>query len=536
MLQLKNILESDYNNIKEITKLKSVMRYIGNGAIWDENKIQNFIKYNLIESKLTDNQRENYYYKICSLKSGKSKSKSKSNFIGIIGFHKFPQVRDKHNFYLTIFIHPKHQNKGYFSQSIQLLIKKIKNHKPKLKKIFSLTHSSNKSMTDISHHKFTYDKEVKFQGNMLHRFIIYIDLKSKKYKKHFYLVKSNYLKNNMVFEVFNSINKKIGYEYWTQFNIKHPQIQNPTLLYLDGNYIQNKHFRQYKPQIKNLVDDEKYSIADKEKLYTNLFNLNQNKTSFYLKPQLNIDLTSFTIKKYELLLKLFQTEKIWIMKPVDGFAGKGIKVIENRVQCTQYLKEIKTNANLKKYKKWVIQEYITKPLLFKKRKFHIRAYFLYIPNSNKSKSNISSNNSGYLLDIAKIFIAGKDYIVGDYQNQSIHDTHLKSTPQPLYFERDFKKEFGKASTTKVKKQMITIFKDVLKCLNAKCYSESKKCYELFGADLMIDENMIVKLIEVNTKIGLGSYPNDKLDINKIIFENVMDVVLDRHDYDNFIKL
>ena len=53
-------------------------------------------------------------------------------------------------------------------------------------------------------------------------------------------------------------------------------------------------------------------------------------------------------------------------------------------------------------------------------------------------------------------------------------------------------------TIDITSQPTNIFKDVLKCINAGCYSESKECFELFGADLMIDEDFVVKLIEVNT--------------------------------------
>ena len=183
------------------------------------------------------------------------------------------------------------------------------------------------------------------------------------------------------------------------------------------------------------------------------------------------------------------------------------------------------NKNLKSYKKWVIQEYINNPLLFKNKKFHIRVYFLYIPP-----------NQGYLLDIGKIFTAKSNYIKGDYQNQDIHDTHLKSTPKALYFDRDFVAEFGVKKARLIVKQMLRIFKDVLKCIDAKCYTESPTCYEVFGADVMIDEEFVAKLIEVNTKIGLGSYPGDKIDINKIIFENTLDTVLGHNNFTRFIKL
>ena len=112
MLELKNILEADYDNIKKLTTKHSVMKHIGNGKIWNENKIKKFIDYNLEDNKLNDYQRENYYYKIVInntkssiKKSRKSSSKAKSNkakskqsnykFIGIIGFHKFFQINDK---------------------------------------------------------------------------------------------------------------------------------------------------------------------------------------------------------------------------------------------------------------------------------------------------------------------------------------------------------------------------------------------------------------------------------------------------------
>ena len=140
--------------------------------------------------------------------------------------------------------------------------------------------------------------------------------------------------------------------------------------------------------------------------------------------------------------------------------------------------------------------------------------------------------------ISEILLAKKNFVLDDYHNIDIHDTHLSSTPPSIYYyyERDFTKEYGEKMTQKINKQMKTMFKSVLQCLNAKCYSESKDCYELFGADVMITDTFQVKLIEVNTKIGMGTYPNDPVDINKIIFENLMDVVVGVKEKERFILL
>ena len=65
----------------------------------------------------------------------------------------------------------------------------------------------------------------------------------------------------------------------------------------------------------------------------------------YLKPQINFNLKELDKKKITSILSNFDNQKIWIMKPVSGFAGKGIKVLENKVDLIDYVKEIKKNKN-----------------------------------------------------------------------------------------------------------------------------------------------------------------------------------------------
>merc|ERR1712187_756279 len=121
-------------------------------------------------------------------------------------------------------------------------------------------------------------------------------------------------------------------------------------------------------QIKNVLDDGKYAIANKDNLYTNLKKKITNKSLDYLLEQYNIDIKT-PIKNLE---DIFEN-KIWIMKPVGGFKGVAIKILESYKDYLSYHTKMKKS----KYENWVLQEYITNPLLLSKKKFHIRAYYLY---------------------------------------------------------------------------------------------------------------------------------------------------------------
>ena len=97
-MKLEDITEKDRDNIIQLTKLKSVMQYVGNGKIWDSDKVDRFIGYNLKEVGSKD--RREYYYKITDNK-----------FVGIIGVHPFLSFK---GYYLSVMILPEEQRKGYY--------------------------------------------------------------------------------------------------------------------------------------------------------------------------------------------------------------------------------------------------------------------------------------------------------------------------------------------------------------------------------------------------------------------------------------
>ena len=58
----------------------------------------------------------------------------------------------------------------------------------------------------------------------------------------------------------------------------------------------------------------------------------------------------------------------------------------------------------------------------------------------------------------------------------------------------------------------------------KCFDESKQCYELLGADVILTEKYEVKMIEVNSKIGYKTFKGSNFNVNLI--DSEFDAVID----------
>lgn len=192
-------------------------------------------------------------------------------------------------------------------------------------------------------------------------------------------------------------------------------------------------------------------------------------------------------------IKEIKPNQVLIVKPAGhgACAGVGVTVVTNNKELEE-AKEIN-----KKYRNIIVSEYIKNPLLWNKRKFHLRMYIL-----------INSDLTWSFWEKGKAMTAELEYKKSDWTNKKIHDSHGKTTPKDIYFPDDI---LQKNKIKDIINQMKYILNAVAKIIepNIKCYQESEKCCEIFGIDFMITDDYIVKLIEINAEAGYGYKDDNK---------------------------
>ena len=210
--------------------------------------------------------------------------------------------------------------------------------------------------------------------------------------------------------------------------------------------------------------------------------------------------------------------KWYILRPIDSFGGDDIKYISNIEELNDAIHYYNTTKNYKShlYKNNVISsEYIHNPLLFNNKKFHLRLYYLVSYTNNILNT--------FLLDFGKILTAKEPFDMNDPFTKNKHDTHVNSTERDFIFPDDF-------TITNINKfcipdeilnKIIPIFSILTRIIknNKKnlLYPNEKNAYHIFGADIMLDDNFIPKLIEINESPGFSSRNNN---VKQILSQNI----------------
>lgn len=244
----------------------------------------------------------------------------------------------------------------------------------------------------------------------------------------------------------------------------------------------------------------------------------------FLPDQNKLELTpDFDASKYK---KYFDKYPVLILKPVDGWGGHGISIHDNFQSFKKRIDELiqikerdnwseKRNKDydFSNYLNWVLDEYVIDPLLYEGRKFHVRVYFIYHQYLNSKKA--------YIYEKIRLAIADDPYVPSQFNDPKIHDTHyvVKDIMELVYLDQVLKPKKYK----EVLEQIKMLFTAIAENMETECYSENQICYQIYAADVMIDSNYVIKLLEINNQPGF----NLELNTSGILLENIMYHIVDK---------
>jgi len=283
----------------------------------------------------------------------------------------------------------------------------------------------------------------------------------------------------------------------------------------ESSYYRNKFDSKQSDWISLLKGKSKEQITNKFILHKNFNNSDFFKHADFIE---NNNLTKLDLP----------TSFVKILKPSEGFAGKGIKIVKNKKEIEDWLNENN------KYKQWLLEDYIMNPDLLDNHKFNIRVHILVKVMNNKSEIYIS-NIKFYVKAVNK-------YKPNNYDDKSIHDTHYqKMTPIifPINIELknrisniDYNIEKPDNWDTDDINNSIEDINKIIQIIFTNQYDfepewNAKNGFELFGADFMF-ENKKTYLLEINQKTGLKD--------TELIIPGIIDTVLGNSKNEYFTKL
>ncbi|DBA82917.1 TPA: hypothetical protein ACH3X1_006707 [Trebouxia sp. C0004] len=217
----------------------------------------------------------------------------------------------------------------------------------------------------------------------------------------------------------------------------------------------------------------------------------------------------------------------WIAKPSITNQATGICIFE---RVSQLETALYANEDLRE---WVLQRYIERPLLIQQCKFHLRVYVLCV-----------GSLKAYVYDQVLALFAGQPYDseLRDLGNLDAHLTNtcrleggvdeeqsvrlLSELPQ-LLAKEGMTVEEAEQRIQQVSKDMQAIIGECIDAVSGELtFFTLPNCFELFGFDLMVDDQWHVWLLEANAEPDLQQTGSRLKPMVAGVIEGIMQLVVD----------
>ena len=226
-------------------------------------------------------------------------------------------------------------------------------------------------------------------------------------------------------------------------------------------------------------------------------------------------------------------DSIWIAKPVAGSMGQGILFLKGESEAVSW-----HNKNISKYNSsetpedrmrltYVVQRYIPNPFLVGGRKFDIRLYALTLSFSPLIV---------YIFRGGFCRFSSQPFTMNNFAERDIHLTNIAVQTQSeaynprhgskwdtqslrIYFNQRFGDEVSNKVFTAIQGIILNSLLSVLSSV-----IPDKHSYELYGYDILIDQDLRPWLIEINASPSLDANTEDDYDMKFSMLNEMLDLV------------
>ena len=225
---------------------------------------------------------------------------------------------------------------------------------------------------------------------------------------------------------------------------------------------------------------------------------------------------------------------IWILKPSNKCQGQGIRLVNKTSKLKKMNFNTKTinenNTSVTITETYVISKYIENPFLIGGKKLDMRIYclvtsfhplkaYLYKQGfcrfcNEKFSVDVSDINNIYM-HLTNVAVQKK------YEKYSkSHGGKFSLFNLNLYLENLFGYEKAKKCNEDIKNVII----GSLQCVQKVMFSD-KHCFECYGYDILLDNNLKPWLIEINSSPSLSTSTKTDYFLKKNLISDVMDIVV-----------
>lgn len=187
---------------------------------------------------------------------------------------------------------------------------------------------------------------------------------------------------------------------------------------------------------------------------------------------------------WEVKQRLEEEKSLWILKPSATNKGAEVHVVESYEKVRQVVLEWTD------IREWVLQRYIERPLLLNERKFHIRTYVAAIGSLK-----------------VHVFQPMLVLTAMDPYEQDTALSHITNTAYQAEHAEDFKEtecvyllsELGTSQVETITEQINQLVAQIFDAYRGEfaVFQPLPNCFELFGLDFLVDQDLRVSFLEVN---------------------------------------